>query len=39
MLRVTGYDTVMPYLQNEHLYMPDEGDILQAVRETLDFGA
>ena len=35
--RVTGYDTIMPYFQNEKYYMPDKEDILQAVRSTLAF--
>lgn len=35
--RVTGYDTVMPYYRNEQLYLPTTADIVQAVRETLEY--
>lgn len=35
--RVTGYDTIMPYYRNEHLYLPSTADIVQAVRETLEY--
>jgi pyruvate dehydrogenase E1 component beta subunit len=35
--RVTGYDTPMPYPKNEHLYLPQTEDIIQAVRKTLDY--
>lgn len=35
--RVAGYDTPMPYFKNENSYMPQEADILMAIRETLDF--
>lgn len=35
--RVTGYDTVMPYLKLEKLYMPNENRILQAVNTVLEF--
>ncbi len=36
--RVTGYDTVMPLLRNEHLYLPGVERIIDAARETLEFG-
>lgn len=29
--RVTGYDTPMPYLLNEDLYLPDAGRVLEAI--------
>jgi pyruvate dehydrogenase E1 component beta subunit len=35
--RVTGYDVHFPYLAREQAYMPDEGRILAAARQTLDF--
>jgi len=35
--RVTGYDTVMPYLQLEKNYMPSEARILNAVHATLEY--
>jgi pyruvate dehydrogenase E1 component beta subunit len=35
--RVTGYDTIMPLLKNEHHYMPSEARILAAVRRVLAF--
>jgi pyruvate dehydrogenase E1 component beta subunit len=35
--RVTGYDTVMPYYRNEQLYLPTTADIVQAVKETLEY--
>ncbi len=35
--RVAGWDTVMPLPRLEHLYMPDEGRILDAARRALDF--
>jgi len=33
--RVTGYDVTVPYAQNEHLYLPDVDDILEAARATM----
>ncbi|AMX03920.1 alpha-ketoacid dehydrogenase subunit beta [Microbulbifer thermotolerans] len=35
--RVTGYDTVMPYYQLEHVYLPDVEGILAGVRAALDY--
>ena len=35
--RVTGYDTMMPYLRTEAAYMPNVGRILDAVRRTMAF--
>ena len=35
--RVTGYDTIMPYYRNEQLYLPSTADIVQAVKETLEY--
>jgi pyruvate dehydrogenase E1 component beta subunit len=35
--RVTGYDTVMPMFQNEHLYMPDSSRIVDATVKTMEF--
>ncbi|WP_444929101.1 alpha-ketoacid dehydrogenase subunit beta [Microbulbifer sp. SSSA002] len=35
--RVTGFDTVMPYYQLEHEYLPGVAQILAAVREVLDY--
>jgi pyruvate dehydrogenase E1 component beta subunit len=37
-LRVAGYDTVMPLPKLEHLYMPDVTRILAAARQTLEAG-
>jgi pyruvate dehydrogenase E1 component beta subunit len=36
--RVTGYDTAMPLYQNEWKYLPDAGDIEEAVREVHEYG-
>jgi len=36
-LRVTGYDTIVPYLKLEQLYLPNEARILNAVQQTLEF--
>lgn len=36
-LRVTGYDTIVPYLKMEKLYLPNETRILNAVQQTLEF--
>jgi len=35
--RVTGYDTMMPYLRTEAHYMPTVGSILGAVRRTMAY--
>ena len=35
--RVTHYDVVMPYFARELLYMPDEGQVKDAINKTLDF--
>ncbi len=35
--RVAGYDTVMPYYRLENHYMPNTGDIVETVRQTLEF--
>lgn len=35
--RVTGYDTVMPYSQTEHRYMPSVDRIVDQVQESLRF--
>lgn len=35
--RVCGYDTIMPYFRNEHLYMPSANDIVNAAKETLHY--
>ncbi len=37
-LRVTGYDTVMPLPRMEHLYMPNVTRILDAARSTVAYG-
>ncbi|MFE8072432.1 alpha-ketoacid dehydrogenase subunit beta [Marinobacteraceae bacterium S3BR75-40.1] len=37
-VRVTGYDTIMPYFRNEQLYMPQTGDVVEAVRQVVGFG-
>ena len=34
-VRVTGYDTVMPYYRNEQFYLPQVDDILQAVEQVI----
>lgn len=36
-MRVTGYDTVMPLPRLEHLYMPSEQRVLAAVRQVLEY--
>lgn len=36
-VRVTGYDTVMPYFRLENHYMPNCADIIEAVTNTLEF--
>jgi len=35
--RVTGYDTMMPYLRMEAHYMPNVGGVLAAVRRTMTY--
>ncbi len=35
--RVTGHDTVMPLLRNEHHYMPSVERITDAVREAMGY--
>ena len=35
--RVTGYDTIMPYLRSEHYYLPGAADILQAAERALQY--
>ncbi len=34
-VRVTGYDTVMPYYRNEQAYLPQVADILHAVEQVI----
>lgn len=34
-IRVTGYDTIMPYARNEQAYLPQVEDIVAAVEESL----
>ncbi|MFV8571616.1 alpha-ketoacid dehydrogenase subunit beta [Marinobacter sp. SBS5] len=34
-IRVTGYDTVMPYYRNEQSYLPQVGDIVHAVEQVI----
>lgn len=36
-MRVTGFDTVMPLPKGEHFYLPDVGRIVRAVRKVLAF--
>lgn len=36
-VRVTGYDTVMPYFRLEQHYLPNTADILEAARQTLEY--
>ncbi|HXV21783.1 MAG TPA: alpha-ketoacid dehydrogenase subunit beta [Desulfuromonadales bacterium] len=36
-LRVTGFDTVMPLPKGEHFYLPDAGRIVGAVRQAMNF--
>lgn len=35
--RVTGFDTIMPYFQNEQYYLPSVEKIIELVRETVLF--
>jgi len=37
-VRVTGYDTIMPYYRNEQAYLPRVKDIVSAAEETLADG-
>ncbi len=37
-LRVAGYDTVMPYAKQEALYLPGVVDITRAIQQVLAFG-
>jgi pyruvate dehydrogenase E1 component beta subunit len=36
-VRVTGYDTVMPYYRLENHYLPNSADIVAAARQTMEF--
>ena len=36
-LRVTGYDTVMPMFQNEHFYMPSSERIIRCALKTMEY--
>lgn len=36
-VRVTGFDTVMPLPKGEHFYLPDAGRIVRAARKMLEF--
>ncbi len=36
-VRVTGYDTVMPYFRLEKHYLPNSQDIIDAVKQTMEF--
>ena len=36
-LRVTGYDTVMPMFQNEHFYMPSTERIIGSALKTMEY--
>ena len=36
-MRVTGYDTIMPYHKQEHLYMPSEKRIMKTVKKVLSY--
>jgi pyruvate dehydrogenase E1 component beta subunit len=36
-MRVTGFDTVMPLPKGEHFYLPDAGRIVRAVRQAMAF--
>jgi pyruvate dehydrogenase E1 component beta subunit len=35
--RVTGFDTMMPYLRTEAAYMPDVAAIIDAVRRAMEY--
>ena len=34
-VRVTGYDTIMPYYRNEDAYLPKVEDIVEAVEQVI----
>ncbi|MEO9523861.1 MULTISPECIES: alpha-ketoacid dehydrogenase subunit beta [Marinobacter] len=34
-VRVTGYDTIMPYYRNEQAYLPQVSDIIEAVEQVI----
>jgi len=36
-VRVTGFDTIMPFLQTEHYYLPSEERIEKGIRDVLQF--
>lgn len=36
-LRVTGYDTIVPYARLEKFYLPNEENIIKAVQQTMEF--
>ena len=36
-LRVAGYDTVMPYAKKEALYLPGTAEISSAIQQVLNF--
>ncbi len=35
--RVTGFDTVFPYFQNENHYLPEQHRIVNAIKKVMDF--
>jgi pyruvate dehydrogenase E1 component beta subunit len=35
--RVAGYDTMMPYLRSEGVYMPSVSDVIAAARRTMAY--
>lgn len=37
-VRVTGFDTIMPLFKNEHYYMPHTEDIIRSVQHVMSFG-
>ena len=36
-VRVTGFDTAIPYLRMEHFYLPDAGRVLRGIRKAVTF--
>ncbi len=36
-VRVTGFDVAIPYLQMEHFYLPDAGRVLRGIRRAVTF--
>jgi len=36
-VRVTGFDVAIPYLQMEHFYLPDAGRVLRGIRKAVTF--